>query len=276
LSVATFAAAQILRLLPRRQLSRVMGRLCERPLTPSLSRFVERAYVRAFDVDMSEVLPCEGGTYASFDAFFTRPLREGARHIDPVPLVSPADGLLVDAGPVQSGRLIVVKGKPYSVPDLVGSSEEGDTYANGSFAVVYLSPRDYHRVHAPVDGIIRTVRSIPGDLYPVNAIGERHVPRLFARNQRVALFLDTEALGRVAVVLVGALIVGRVSVTVLGEERIPPGDHPLVPPQPVQRGTEIGKFHLGSTVVLLTSRKVAFSHPPGVVRYGEGLVVSGS
>lgn len=271
MSVATFAAAQILRLLPRRHLSRAVGRLCEKPLSPTLSRAVERAYIRAYRVDMSEVVPRDVA-YPSFDAFFTRPLRVGARPIDDAPLVSPADGRLVDAGAIAPGRRFVVKGKTYSVSDLVGGETEGSRYDGGSFAVVYLSPRDYHRVHSPVAGGLLRIRSMPGDLYPVNSIGERHVSRLLTRNERVALFVDTDAFGRVAVVLVGAMIVGRISVVALGEGRVPAGDHELDPPVALGLGDEVGKFHLGSTVVILTAARAAFSRTSGAVRYGESLV----
>jgi phosphatidylserine decarboxylase len=271
LRVATFAAAQILRFLPRRHMSRAVGRLCDQSIPSGLSRVVESTYVRAFGVDMSEVAT-RPGPYESFDEFFTRPLREGARPIDEAVLVSPADGQLVDAGSVSGGRHFVVKGKPYSVEDLVGGAAEGARYADGSFAVVYLSPRDYHRVHSPVDGQLQKIRSMPGDLFPVNAIGERHVPRLLTRNERVALFVETEALGRVAVVLVGAMIVGRISVTALGLGRVPAGDHELDPPLDLRRGDEVGRFHLGSTVVLLTEKRATFSRARGFVRYGGVLV----
>jgi phosphatidylserine decarboxylase len=234
---------------------------------------VTSAYVRAYGVDMSEVV--HNGAYPSFDAFFTRPLRGGARAISEDAVVSPADGVIVDAGITDRNAEIVVKGRPYDVSELVGDPEFAEQLAGGSFAVVYLSPRDYHRVHSPVDGRITLVQGIPGDLYPVNAIGERHVPRLFVKNQRVSIRIETEGIGPVAVVMVGALIVGRITVSAVPGAETPLGPHPIAPPLPTRRGDEIGMFHLGSTVVLLTSPGVAFARPPGPVRYGQSLLFPG-
>jgi phosphatidylserine decarboxylase len=270
-SVATFAAAQLLRLLPRSGVSHAVGRLCDKPLPPALSRAVTGAYIRAYGVDMKDVAPPDG-SYPSFDAFFTRPLRRDARTISPSRVVSPADGRLVDSGIIDPCAELVVKGKPYDVAELVGDRGEAERLSGGSFAVVYLSPRDYHRVHSPVDGRLGLVRGIPGDLYPVNSIGERHIPNLFAKNQRVALSVDTEHLGRVVVILVGAMIVGRITVRALGGHETPLGVHRIEPPLPVSRGDEIGMFHLGSTVVLLAGKGVAFSRRPGPVLYGDSLL----
>lgn len=271
MSVATFAAAQLLRLLPRSGVSHAVGRLCDKPLPPALSRAVTGAYIRAYGVDMKDVAP-EAGSYPSFDAFFTRPLRGGARAISPDAVVSPADGRLVDSGVIDPRSELVVKGKPYKVAELVGDDGEAERLAGGAFAVVYLSPRDYHRVHCPVDGRIGLVRGIAGDLYPVNSIGEQHVPNLFAKNQRVALSVDTERLGRVVVILVGAMIVGRITVRAIAGQETPLGVHRLEPALPVARGDEIGMFHLGSTVVLLAGKGVAFSRHPGPVLYGDSLL----
>jgi phosphatidylserine decarboxylase len=270
-SVTSFAAAQLLRVLPRVGISRAVGRLCERQLPPQVSRAIAEAYCRAYSVDMGEVEPLEGA-YPSFDAFFTRALRKGARAVSEDAVVSPADGLLSAIGRVEPGARIVVKGRPYDVRTLTGDRADAERYEGGSFAVVYLSPRDYHRVHAPVDGVISCVRGMPGDLFPVNSIGERHVPRLFVRNNRVAICVDSKLLGRVTVVMVGAMIVGRISVTVLGGSSARPGEHSLLPPTEVQRGDEIGMFHLGSTVVLLFERNIELLREIGPVRYGQSLL----
>ncbi len=270
MSAITFAAAQLLRVLPRVGLSRAVGRLCERELPPKLSKFIANTYCRAYGVDMSEVEPCDG--YASFDSFFTRPLRAGARTISDDPVVSPADGALSAVGPVDPGCRIFVKGQPYEVAELIGDAQDAVRYTGGQFAVVYLSPRDYHRVHAPVDGEITALRGIPGDLFPVNAIGERHVPRLLVRNNRVCIHIDTTDLGRVTVVMVGAMIVGKISISVVPDPVIAPGLHPVEPPILVRRGDEIGKFHLGSTAVLLFEPKVSVARQPGPVRYGQSLL----
>lgn len=271
MSAATYAAAQLLRILPRVRISRAVGRLCEASLPPALSKALQEAYVRAFRVDMAEVEPTDVA-YPSFDAFFTRPLRSGARQIDDDPVVSPADGSLEASGPIDAGSRIFVKGRPYDVGELVGDDRDADRYAGGAFCVVYLSPRDYHRVHSPVDGRVTLVRGIPGDLYPVNPIGERHVPRLFVTNSRVAIAIDTEELGRVTVVMVGAVIVGRISVTALPEPAVPAGEHRVEPAIEVRRGDEVGIFHLGSTAVVLLEPGIKLARHTGVVRYGESLL----
>jgi phosphatidylserine decarboxylase len=214
----------------------------------------------------------QNGPYTSFDAFFTRLLRQGAREISSDPLVSPADGALLARGPVDDAPRILVKGRPYSVGELIGDETDALRYKRGQFAVIYLSPRDYHRVHSPVDGEITLVRAIPGDLFPVNSIGERHIPRLFVRNNRVTIVIDTEDLGRVSVVMVGAVIVGRISVNVISAPAPAPGVHSITPPRPVQRGDEIGIFHLGSTVVMLFEPGLGIARPVGVVRYGQSLL----
>ncbi|HEY6561184.1 MAG TPA: archaetidylserine decarboxylase [Polyangiaceae bacterium] len=248
----------------------MVGRLCDQSLHPHLSRAIAQAYCRAYSVDMDEVAP-QSAPYGSFDAFFTRALREGARGISTDPLVSPADGALLSSGDVDHASRINVKGRPYDVAELIGDPELAARYRGGQFAVVYLSPRDYHRVHSPVAGTITSVRGIPGDLFPVNAIGERHIPRLFVRNNRVEIAIETPDVGRVSVIMVGAVIVGRISVNVIDAPAPPPGLTRISPPRAVQRGDEIGMFHLGSTVVLLVEPGLQIARPTGSVRYGESL-----
>jgi phosphatidylserine decarboxylase len=186
--------------------------------------------------------------------------------------VSPADGDLSAQGVIDSGARIFVKGQPYDVAELVGDPRDAGRYAGGEFAVVYLAPRDYHRVHSPVDGFATEIRGMAGDLYPVNTIGERHVPQLFVRNQRVAIVVDSKGLGRVTAVMVGATIVGRVTATALAGDDVPPGVHELSPPVAVRRGDEIGVFHLGSTVVLLLEPGLTVARRAGPIRFGESLL----
>jgi phosphatidylserine decarboxylase len=258
MTVATYAAAQLLRVLPRERITRAVGRLCDARLPPRVANAVVSLYVRAYRVDLDEsALP--DGAFPSFDAFFTRPLREGARppHPDENAIVSPADGRLDDVGPVHVGGRLQIKGRDYTVADLVGDPAEAARYEGGQFAIVYLSPRDYHRVHAPVGGQVSLVRSMPGFLYPVNAIGERHVPSLFSKNRRVAIVIDTPDRGRVTVVMVGAMIVGRITVTAVEGRDVPLGMHVIAPPMPVARGDEIGIFHLGSTAVVFVEKGAA-------------------
>jgi len=270
-SLSTFAAAQILRVLPRVHISRAVGRLCDQPIPSGFARAVERAYCRAYQVNMDEA---EGhlGSYPSFDAFFTRPLKKGARNISADAVVSPSDGKLSCLGRIESGGQIHVKGQLYDAAELIGDAQDAQRYAGGQFAVVYLAPGDYHRVHSPVDGNITSLRGMPGDLFPVNSIGERYVPRLFVRNNRVAIVIDTEQLGRVTVVMVGATIVGRISVVALPGPSVPPGTHVIQPGHAVARGDEIGMFHLGSTAVVLFEPGLTLSRAIGVVRMGQSLV----
>jgi phosphatidylserine decarboxylase len=178
----------------------------------------------------------------------------------------------VAAGPIDDAPRIRVKQQSYRVEELVGDATDAGDLAGGSFSVIYLSPRDYHRVHSPVDGVLGLVRGISGDLYPVNSIGERHVPGLFVKNQRVALGIDTPAHGRVILVMVGAMIVGRISVVGLPSDTTPLGVHRPSPPTQVAKGDELGKFHLGSTVVLLTPRGAPRQgRSLGAIRYGDPL-----
>lgn len=273
MTVATYAAAQILRVLPRERITRAVGRLCDAPLRPAVANAVVGIYVRAYKVDLDDSVSPDGA-FSSFDAFFTRRLRAGVRPLcpDPAEIVSPADGRLEDAGPVHAGGRLKIKGRDYGVSELVGDPAEVARYEGGQFAIVYLSPRDYHRVHAPASGAVTLVRSMPGDLFPVNSIGERHVPSLFSKNRRVAIVIDTKSMGRVTVVMVGAMIVGRITVTAVEGRDVPLGFHRIDPALPVERGDEIGIFHLGSTAVVFVEKGVAppWRSPQGrYVRMGE-------
>jgi phosphatidylserine decarboxylase len=232
---------------------------------------MERAYVRFLGVDMSEAE--RPGPYESFDAFFTRPLKAGARDLDDAPVISPADGKLLDVGPITDTSELLVKGQRYSVPELCGDQAVLDRYRGGQFAVVYLSPRDYHRVHSPVDGQVSRVRGIDGDSYPVNAISN-HLPGVFVRNRRAVIELETDSVGLVTVIMVGALIVGRISVTGVPGREVPNGNLDLSPALAFARGDELGKFHLGSTVVLLLEPGLAITRPLGTIRYGQALAVA--
>ena len=273
MGIRTYAAAQILRALPRVRISRAVGRLCDQSLHPLVSKVVTHAYARAYRVNMHEAEP-QPFAYQSFDAFFTRSLREGARQLSDDALISPCDGVISAVGRVDPGARLFVKGQPYEVGELVGDPREAARYTGGDFAVIYLAPRDYHRVHSPVSGEVTLVRGMPGDLFPVNAIGERHVPQLFVRNQRASIVIETKGLGRVTVVMVGAVIVGRITVSVLPHPDVPEGLHEFNPGHAVDKGGEIGIFHLGSTVVLLLEPGVSIARGSGPVMLGESLLVA--
>jgi phosphatidylserine decarboxylase len=275
MSVATYVTAQILRVLPRAQISRAVGHLAELPWPSVVGDAVVGLYTRLYDVALDE---CEGGRkYNSFDDFFTRQLRSGARHVetDPRAVSSPADGELVSLARIDSGGTLTVKGRPYSVAELVGSEVEAARFVGGTGAVIYLSPRDYHRVHAPVGGHVRRIRSIAGDYYPVNSIGLRYVPALFCRNRRVVIEIDADAgLGRVTVVMVAAIIVGRITTIGVAARDVPFGDHGFEPPIRVDRGQELGVFHLGSTAVVLVEKNesVRWLSKEGSVRLGQAVL----
>jgi phosphatidylserine decarboxylase len=280
MSPVTYATAQLLRILPRARIGRVMGRLAERPWSPAVGRAVVGMYSRVYAVSLDECV--ENGGWTCFDAFFTRRLREGVRPVDPDPgaVVSPADGRIESMGTIDEGGAFVVKGRPYSIAELVGDADEARRYVGGAGCVVYLSPRDYHRVHAPVSGAIARIRSMPGDYYPVNAIGTRHVANLFCRNRRVAIEIDAQGgLGRVTVVMVVAMIVGKITTVGVGALDVPFGDQVFSPALEVSRGQEIGIFHLGSTaVVLVEPRLIEASRwvvGEGAVRYGQALMRRG-
>jgi phosphatidylserine decarboxylase len=277
MTAITYATAQILRVLPRTRITRAMGRLADYAWPEPIGKAVVNLYCRAYDVEMDECAKSSG--FASFDEFFTRALKHDARKMpdDLRVAVSPADGRIDSMGPID-GRAFHVKGRPYQVDELVGDPEEAKRYAGGTGCVVYLSPRDYHRVHSPVQGKIAVVRSMPGDYYPVNAIGVRHVHNLFVRNRRVAIAIDTPAasgFGRVTVVMVAAMVVGRITVAGLDARDVPFGPHVYSPPLEVARGDEIGIFRLGSTAVVFfePQAKVKWLVDEGPIRFGQPFAV---
>jgi phosphatidylserine decarboxylase len=258
-----------------------MGRLADLKGPPPLVRQSIRAFVRAYDVDLSEAIVPEGG-FESFDAFFTRALREGARTPDmrQGAVLSPADGKVEDMGPVGEGARFLVKGFEYTVAELLGSDAEAAAFEGGIFFIVYLSPRDYHRVHVPVDGRVLRTRHVDGTLLPVNAIGLAHFPKLFARNERVVT-LQQSPFGLAATVMVGAFGVG--SITLSFDERIATNsgrqpreyDYGGAGPK-LARGAELGRFHLGSTAVVLLGpgHDFSFCASPGQhVRMGQAMAL---
>jgi phosphatidylserine decarboxylase len=238
-----------------------------------------RAYIRAYKVDMSEVAdPLTA--FPSFNAFFTRRLRTGARPIctEPDAVVSPCDSRVAAIAPVpETGLIEQIKGRTYTVPALLGSTEDALAFARGTHATLYLSPSMYHRVHSPVDGRIVSWRYLPGRLFPVNTVAVRHVEGLFTVNERIAVFIETKEFGKVAVVLVGATNVGRISLSFTGlvtNSGHAAGETRPPQPIPIARGAELGAFNLGSTVVLLvedSKLKPAGVAAGGLVRMGEPL-----
>ncbi|VCU69690.1 Phosphatidylserine decarboxylase proenzyme [Pigmentiphaga humi] len=249
-----FIASQYLA--PQALISSFFGRLAHCRV-PSVKNAAITRFIRQYGVDMGEAERPDAADYEHFNAFFTRALKPGARPLDPAPdaILSPADGAISQLGAIRGGRIFQAKGHDFSTEELLGGgAERAQPFQDGSFATIYLSPRDYHRVHMPMAGTLRETIYIPGRLFSVNPLTARSVPRLFARNERLACLFDTAA-GPMAVVLVGAMIVGAME-TVWGGPVAPHGSRVVATrhePGAVAlgKGAEMGRFLLGSTVVLL-------------------------
>jgi phosphatidylserine decarboxylase len=254
---ASRLAAQTVRVLPRKRLSRALGKLAASRAPQRAVDAAIAAFVRAYDVDLSEVdMPPDG--FRTFDDFFTRRLLDGARVVDPDPtaLVSPADGRIEDFGEITADGELTVKGKSYTAAALLGDSEAAAAYEGGHYFIVYLSPRDYHRVHAPTCGSVQYMRYVPGTLFPVNRIGTDFIPQLFARNERLAIVQEGVVHGIVTTIMVGAIGVGRIGLS-FDEMQTNQGDTPglrsyVDSPIPRDRGDELGVFHMGSTAIVMT------------------------
>jgi phosphatidylserine decarboxylase len=238
-----------------------MARLADLKLPGAMLQRAIRRYIRTYDVDMSDVVTSIED-FKSFDAFFTRELRPGARPVEGEPgdLVSCADGRLSVFEDIEQGSMFQAKGHRYSLAALLGNSDLASALEGGTTHTIYLSPRDYHRVHSPLDGQIHRVRYIPGRLFPVFPFAVENVDELFCRNERVVMEMDTPQ-GPAAVVMVGASFVGRISLSFLSKRsnerfRRKVEDICLDEAHEVLRGDELGVFHLGSTVVIAQARKV--------------------
>jgi phosphatidylserine decarboxylase len=242
-------------LLPQHALSRIVYR-ATRSTAPGWKNFLIRSFLRGFDVDMAEAVAPDPFAYASFNAFFTRALRPGARAVDTKPdaVVSPVDGMVSQVGRIDSNLLLQAKGHTYSLDALLagdGALETG--LRGGEFATIYLAPFNYHRIHMPVAGRVVATTHVPGKLFSVNTVTARHVPELFARNERVICVFDT-GIGMMVMVLVGALFVGSMETVWAGEITPARRRGPTrLPTQAVDlgRGAEMGRFNMGSTVIVL-------------------------
>ncbi|MFU8878427.1 MAG: archaetidylserine decarboxylase [Wenzhouxiangellaceae bacterium] len=211
---------------------------------------------RFFPVDMSECVQPEDG-FATFDQFFTRALREGARDwpAEPGVIASPCDGTLSQLGPIRDGRIFQAKGRDYSAAELLADAELAEAFSNGRFATIYLAPHDYHRVHMPFGGrLVRELR-VPGRLFSVSAATTGVIDRLFARNERMVAVFETDY-GPAAVVMVAAMLVAGIETVWDPAGRLRPArdvqrfDFESGPQ--LARGDELGRFHWGSTVIMLT------------------------
>ncbi len=243
-------------LLPHRLLSRIVHRATRVTWRP-WKDFLIGQIARRYRVDIGEAAETDLAAYAHFNAFFTRALKADARPqaTDPSAMLCPADGRISQAGPIRAGRIFQAKGQDFSAAELLGDEAAAATYADGEFITVYLSPRDYHRVHMPLAGeLVRTLH-VPGRLFSVAPFAVQAIPRLFARNERLVCHFEGEH-GPFVVVLVGAMLVSSVS-TVWGDLEIPPyASRPTAREFGgrgirLERGAEMGRFNMGSTVIVL-------------------------
>jgi phosphatidylserine decarboxylase len=264
----------IITLLPQNAISRLIGRAGR----SKVSRRLIKPYISIFNINTDEIeKPVE--EYPHLTAFFTRKLKKGVRPVceDPNTLISPVDGKVAQFGSIHKGTLIQAKNIDYTVEQLLGcSKEEAEQFEGGTFLTIYLSPRDYHRIHMPLEGDLTHLTYIPGRLFPVNRIGVHHVPGLFTKNERLITYARTSA-GTMALVKVGAFIVGSVKVG-YGEHttNVKSGKmYSFTLPETVhyQKGDEVGLFEFGSTVILLFEKdKVMLDdriQEGTFVRYGE-------
>ena len=240
-------------LLPQQALSRCLGAF-GRSRQPWLKRLLINGFIAAYDVDLSECEESGAADFACFNDFFTRALRPGARSInaDARRIVSPTDGTVSQAGLIRDGRLLQAKGHRYTVADLLGDTAFAENFSTGSFVTIYLAPHDYHRVHAPCHAQLLTSTEIPGRLFSVNALTERQITNLFARNERLVLRLQAP-FGEFALVLVGALIVASIK-TAWNDGPVSPYRTKRVRSKAdlrFRRGEEVGAFMVGSTVIVL-------------------------
>lgn len=268
-------------LLPQHLISRLVGCLAN-----SQHRFIKDTFiswfVRRYQVDMSEAQCSDPLQFKTFNDFFTRALKAGARPIaEGDAVVCPADGAINQSGPIHQGRLLQAKDRSFSLVDLLGGdARRAEPFQDGCFTTVYLSPRDYHRVHMPVTGTLKKMIYIPGKLFSVNQTTSDNVQGLFARNERAVCLFETEA-GPMALVLVGAMIVAGVD-TVWAGHVCPAGrgctevDYSdKNPPIHIMKGEEVGRFRLGSTVVAVFGPGMVSQVPelqPGTkVRMGQAI-----
>ncbi|SNY52734.1 phosphatidylserine decarboxylase [Arsukibacterium tuosuense] len=264
-------------LMPKHLISRLAGKVAAAELG-WFSHFLIKRFIKAYKIDMSEAQWERAEDYASFNAFFTRPLKDGIRPLasEPDIIAHPVDGAISQLGPIVDGKLVQAKDHNYSLQNLLGGLEQTSTpFAGGTFATIYLAPKDYHRIHMPVSGTLREMIYIPGELFSVNPLTAECVKDLFALNERVVTIFDTE-FGPMALVLVGATIVASIETVWAGTITPPTGktifrwSYPATGNTAVklEKGAEMGRFKLGSTVVLaFPAGKVDFlaDQQPGTV-----------
>ena len=268
-------------LLPKHALTRLAGFLA-RIQNPAIKNYLIRYFIRKYDVKLDEALEENPKNYIDFNSFFIRQLKPESRPIANCAIVSPVDGYVSEIGSINEGTLLQAKGKYYSVDELLGSEKElSSPFNRGLFATLYLSPKDYHRVHMPIEATLKEMIYLPGKLFSVQPATARVIPNLFAGNERLVVFFDTKV-GLMAMVLVGATIVGAIGTRWHGDlARSRKPRHIALPegakaPIQLQQADELGYFKLGSTVILLfaDSQRVQWQQGPQAgnkIHFGEAL-----
>jgi len=236
---------------PQQQLSELAGRLAA-SRHPLVKRAFIRSFAKAYNVTLEEYERDSLNAYESFNDFFTRELKDDARAIDSTAggIVSPADGIISQLGQIKDHKVLQAKGRDYDIGQLLANSADGDYFADGSFATVYLAPSNYHRVHMPFSGTLTATRYVPGTLFSVNTVTAANIPDLFARNERLVCMFDTQY-GKAAVVLVGAMIVAGIESVATGKitrtDTMQEQQHNME----LAKGDELGRFYLGSTAIVV-------------------------
>ena len=244
---------------PKHLLSRVVGKLAEAEMG-SVTTFFIKTFIKQYNVDMTEALYEDPTHYRSFNAFFTRPLKPDVRTIDDNDnvLIHAVDGTVSQFGDINSDSIFQAKGHDFSLTTLLGGKPEvAAPFKNGKFATIYLAPRDYHRIHMPVEGTLTDMIYVPGELFSVNPLTAQNIPGLFARNERVVALFDTPV-GKMAMVLVGATIVASIETVWSGTVTPPAGknvqhwsyEKDSEAAVKLEKGAELGRFKLGSTIVV--------------------------
>ena len=270
-------------IMPKHLLSRLVGKLAAAELG-AITTSVIKWFIKQYKIDMSEAAQSEPEAYSSFNAFFTRALKPGIRPLcqDDDYIVHPVDGAVSQCGPIKEGRIFQAKGHDYSSLALLGDqAEDAKRFEGGDFATIYLAPKDYHRIHMPIKGTLSKMTYVPGELFSVNPLTAENVPGLFARNERVVAIFETE-IGPMAMVLVGATIVASIETVWAGTVTPPTGkqvftwDYPTQGPEALtlDKGDEMGRFKLGSTVVILFAKDALEEFaddvkPKAVTRMGQ-------
>ena len=274
--VEIFVAIQ--RVMPKHLLSRLIGRIAESK-KPWLKNFLITTAINYFDINMDEAIFSDRNSYTSFNDFFTRSLKKHSRPVaeESKSVCSPADGVISQAGLIKNSRIVQAKGIDYSISRLIGDSSITKKFNDGSFATIYLSPKDYHRVHIPASGQLIKTRYIPGELFSVNESTAEGLEGLFTKNERLVCQFKSESIGDFFVVFVGAMLVAGIETNWSGAETPGKGsvresdylDQKLL----FKKGDEIGKFKFGSTVILLFKKdkvsQIASNRPRQAVKMGE-------